>query len=574
MSTSPATPDYSPTSKTPYRAPETPPLPEIAAPPAHADMQQPAAPSMVGGKTKGIAVIATLADSILRGAVRGRDYANQVKAQKQQRMAQGLNYNYQTARNNYLGMLKSGADPNSKQVQEAKNAADAAWEIQQQFYQNMFGQDQGKKGKSKKSSSNSSSQSGSDPQSQQPNPMAMWASGDPVQRLQAAMIIRQKAGPDYQGEAAQYTSPQYRRQIELMRGEQRVEGDIQQKRIDLHDLQGMDPAKLTPDQESKLERLRTDPELFPQMAKGDKKISQYVGQDGKEHLIWQKPDGETYESLGTGDVRKPVSETKPIRAWSKDTHGKPFSVEVDPKTNQIIPGTENHDLVPPSDTKQIFDTVRTGEFSWKDEQGQLHRTQTSTTTEHVPRGTAGGAAHAAPSGSGSASGGGGIPPSTPGDRIIGSTGPTGQTKSRADAADSVMKLLPQVRDLIKDPQVREQLGALPGRWSEVEAKLGTLDPKTRELLGALKSVYSLAGAMHGWRSVKVADEFEKAYGGLHTDPDSLLAGMDAMEKTAKAVYETGYKHPDKSAGGGDGKSNAPLPSELKNKLDTDFGPAK
>ena len=339
MSTSPITPDYSPTSKTPYRAPETPPLPEITAPPAHADMQQPAAPSMVGGKTKGIAVIATLADSILRGAVRGRDYANQVKAQKQQRMAQGLNYNYQTARNNYLGMLKSGADPNSKQVQEAKNAADAAWEIQQQFYQNMFGQDQGKKGKSKKSSSNSSSQSGGDSQGQQqPNPMAMWASGDPVQRLQAAMIIRQKAGPDYQGEAAQYNDA-YRKQVAMMKTQQSLEGSqqqleqgITQDKIDLRAAEMEDTAKMTPEQknahDAKVKSLRDRvAEVADKYSQKDKVIRSWVGDDGKEHILKQMPNGEEVEEIH-GAVRQPVgmtpreSDTTATDAFGNVTHSQ------------------------------------------------------------------------------------------------------------------------------------------------------------------------------------------------------------------------------------------------------------
>ena len=128
--------------------------------------------------------------------------------------------------------------------------------------------------------------------------------------------------------------------------------------------------------------------------------------------------------------------------------------------------------------------------------------------------------------------------------------PMGQSRSRADAAAAMVPLVKDLQSMLRDPEIRTSLGMLPGRVSEAERSLGNLSPKVQKLYGIMKSVYSLAGAMHGWRNIKVAEEFEKAYGGLHTNPDSTIAALDAMLETANAVYQAGYGKPLSSAGPG------------------------
>jgi hypothetical protein len=127
--------------------------------------------------------------------------------------------------------------------------------------------------------------------------------------------------------------------------------------------------------------------------------------------------------------------------------------------------------------------------------------------------------------------------------------------------------------MLNDPDVRKNLGALSGRWSEIEKRLGTLDPKTQEFYGILKSVYALNGSMHGWRSLKAPEEFEKAYGGLNTDPDTLAAGLKAAEESAKSIYEAGYKHPWGQKSGASSGGNTKLTPEQEKLLDQYF-PAK
>lgn len=111
-------------------------------------------------------------------------------------------------------------------------------------------------------------------------------------------------------------------------------------------------------------------------------------------------------------------------------------------------------------------------------------------------------------------------------------------KSRADAARSIYPLLQKARDLIAaNPGA---LGPIPGRWSEFQKKIGSLSGPPRELANTLKSIYSIAGTMHGWRAIKVADEFEHSFGGLKDSPAAIIDGLNAMEGTAHAVESVGY----------------------------------
>jgi hypothetical protein len=63
-------------------------------------------------------------------------------------------------------------------------------------------------------------------------------------------------------------------------------------------------------------------------------------------------------------------------AWTmKD--GKPVSVLRNPQTNQIIPGSENPALLPPS---YLTDHIHEGNYFWTDNDGNIHETPTTSTT--------------------------------------------------------------------------------------------------------------------------------------------------------------------------------------------------
>jgi len=116
---------------------------------------------------------------------------------------------------------------------------------------------------------------------------------------------------------------------------------------------------------------------------------------------------------------------------------------------------------------------------------------------------------------------------------------SGQEASRAAAAVAIIPLVEDANRMLSDPAIRARLGVLPGRVSEIEKILGNLDPDVADLYGTLKSIYSLGGTMHGWRALQVAQEFEKAYGGLHTNPDATMGGLRAMNKTARSIAQAG-----------------------------------
>jgi hypothetical protein len=447
------------------------------------------------------------------------------------------------------------SDPGVQQAMQLKSARDASWQQMMKMYGNyIMGTSEGK---GKKKSGGGKGKSGGKSSDEPENPVALLQSNDPHDKAKGWFMLAVKAGPPDDYQVRQLLSSESQQLQKLNEGQRKLLGSEQelsqsttQDKIKWQQYLNMDQAKMTPEQKAEFERLNKNPMVNPTAAKLDKKTGGYPGSDGKYHTQWQRPDGSTYETIGESEERKPISETKPIRAWAMDAKGKPYSVEVDPQTNQIKKGTENYDLMPPSG---MMDSIKTGEFSYKDADGRLHRALTTTTTSHTPHGGGGAGAGGGKSGTGagSVSGSGksanastsGAPR---GDRVITDAVPTGQTKSRADAGGTVLELIPRVKAMIDDPEVRAELGSLPGRVSEFEMRIGNASPKVRELYGTLKSIYSMAGTMHGWRSLKVAEEFEKAYGGLHTDPDALIAGMNAMATSAEAMYEQGYKHPYKS----------------------------
>jgi len=137
---------------------------------------------------------------------------------------------------------------------------------------------------------------------------------------------------------------------------------------------------------------------------------------------------------------------------------------------------------------------------------------------------------------------------------------TTSTMTMADKARAVMPLIARARQLIAaDPKA---LGPLAGRWSELEQKVGSLQGPAKELAGTLTSIYSIAGGMHGWRALRVADEFQKTYGSLSSNAASLNSGLDAMEHTAHVIAQTGYP----------GMSQPPAPAEQSGAFDWNAHP--
>ncbi len=275
-------------------------------------------------------------------------------------------------------------------------------------------------------------------------------------------------------------------------------------------------------------------------------------------------DMETGQVFGSeGEIDHPevvsASALKLKQGWQK-IGGKIIGVMLDPTTGQIIPGSENPNILPPA---AYLEKIQEGFVGFTDEDNNFVLVPKVTRTKpNVPEtgggiGTTmgakgeGGKTAAAKKGAGVAKVG--TPDSAgkhlpPGSIVVGTKRASGQTLSRGDAARSIQPLIDQVEQMLKDPEVANNLGVIAGRWDQLEQRAGNLSGKLRELAGTLISIYSLGGAMHGWRSAQVPEKFSHTYGDLTATPDSLLGGLRAMRNTANTVESIAYPGHKKEAG--------------------------
>lgn len=276
------------------------------------------------------------------------------------------------------------------------------------------------------------------------------------------------------------------------------------------------------------------------------------------------------QNMATGEVHGPdgnlienpeivtATSMKPRQGWEK-RDGKIIGVMLDPITGQVIPGSENPNILPPA---AYLDKFQNGYIGFTDEEGNFALVPKRTSTGPVVPNTvtsSGGTGTSAPAvppalhpktkAAVSKPGAGvarvGVPDSAgkhlpPGSIVIGKKPAGAQARSRADAARAIKPLIDHVEQLLQDPEVSGNLGPLSGRWDKLEQRAGNLSGKLRDLAGTLVSIYSLGGAMHGWRSASVAEKFASTYGDLTATPDSLLGGMKAMRGTADVVEKVAY----------------------------------
>ena len=484
--------------------------PQITAPPPSAVSQEPppTAPSVLpGSKGAKAASIAYGLDAVLRGAMRGREQAQQQSAYKANKLIQGFQYAYKNASDQYLGMLQNdpalaaklgeldkigktknptaeqqarakeiSSDPSVVKAQQVASAADSAWQAQQQMYNNYLNPQSGKKPKSGKSK-------GGDQSGDAQNPVMQIQSKDPMEKLQGYLAISKAAGPSYKREAAYYMSPEYQQSRANAVGEQQITSDIQGKRIELHKLQNADPATLDDKAKQRLEQLRTDPELFPSMSRPDKKVDTKITSDNHRWTQWQKPDGnlewrDEGEQRGfASQIAKPGSEQEYVERIAKDSGisekelsaeslkairqswaasgqmGKVVSrnyVYTDKETGQIVVVPLTSTTTPVGGSKGVPEVHAGGSAA-------------STASTSVagsgggPTATHSAAPHTAPL-AGAGSGGSETPPdgSPAGARVIGHTLSGPKAKAQSTTADTYKKmkplfdLLPAQEDYIKE----------------------------------------------------------------------------------------------------------------------------
>jgi len=131
----------------------------------------------------------------------------------------------------------------------------------------------------------------------------------------------------------------------------------------------------------------------------------YKGQDNLWYQNMQDEEGNIVERPLGANYQPPPSSRADRYAWSRDAQGRPFSVLLDPATNQVVKGSENYNVVPPPG---MLEHVTTGTYHFVDQDNNVIAVPESRTTTPVFSGTA--AAPARPAGAPARAAGAGAAP--------------------------------------------------------------------------------------------------------------------------------------------------------------------
>lgn len=105
------------------------------------------------------------------------------------------------------------------------------------------------------------------------------------------------------------------------------------------------------------------------------------------------------------------------------------------------------------------------------------------------------------------------------------------------ARDYLINEIEQHKDKMGNPQAIINSALLNTPWS---------DPETKGLRAQIASFAALNPALHGMRGQGMVEHFEKALGGIPTNPDAFIAGLRGMSLAAEVMTEPLRK----AAGGG------------------------
>jgi hypothetical protein len=115
--------------------------------------------------------------------------------------------------------------------------------------------------------------------------------------------------------------------------------------------------------------------------------------------------------------------------------------------------------------------------------------------------------------------------------------PSGQSQSRASAAQAVLGLYPSLEVNVRKNAA--SMGPLMGRLARGKIAIGNVPPDVANLYAAMKSFYALQPAVHGFRNAEFVKDFETALGTLERDPEAFIAGMQGLKPTLESVAKEG-----------------------------------
>lgn len=313
--------------------------------------------------------IAGVFDNVLRGFVNGHAQGEAYKALKLKKTSDDLNNSYNADAQRLYQMSTSGVDPNSDDYKRAKSAVGGSWMALQQFRGTLInGEDDGKKKPSKKKT-----------QQDETNPLMVLSNPASTQqeKAQAYYALSLKAGPPVYGQIAALNTPQAKQarqtadttgQVQSLTAQNALtrEKDIARRNEILTKFP--DPNTMPAQEKSELDGI--DRRLIA-TGKTTGTTRKYVSPDGKSeewYVPGQEPDG--WNAAPTG------APAKPTRAFKIGANGKPTSVMIDSK-NQEIPGSENPDILPPA---AMMEHVSNGFITYTDNDGNIHKVPVTRTS--------------------------------------------------------------------------------------------------------------------------------------------------------------------------------------------------
>lgn len=94
---------------------------------------------------------------------------------------------------------------------------------------------------------------------------------------------------------------------------------------------------------------------------------------------------------------------------------------------------------------------------------------------------------------------------------------------------------------VKQLSEEGKIGPGMGRLQNAKAAVGMLDPEVKSLVTNLKNLASLLPAVHGQRGVMAAKNFEETLGGIEQKPESVIAGIQEIQKMSRQIAKDNQK---------------------------------
>ena len=145
---------------------------------------------------------------------------------------------------------------------------------------------------------------------------------------------------------------------------------------------------------------------------------------------------------------------------------------------------------------------------------------------------------------------------TIGTALQGNVKPTTQARDAATRAGIGENLESRIRQQLKDPAIRTQIGPLLGRAKNFQEFIGNLPPELSQFGNDLTSYAAFQAGMHPVRGIGALQYFDKVVGGLGQTPEQLEGKLNSGHAVAEDVKNAGKpKTAGSQAAGATGKAD-------------------